>query len=184
MKPGAGCATGVCLRGAGPASRRLPQRPACCAWPAKRSVPASWCEPQAAGIRRRLSGRYTVTEGVRGGNRKTQTAPRASRRSGGAARGAPDALGRLSDSIEAAEAALKDLRSEMSRGSRELLKDLDKTLRDARKDLGRTRRRIAKDLEEVRLAARGKRTTTVRRASSSRGTTPRRPAGRTGSAKK
>jgi hypothetical protein len=38
----------------------------------------------------------------------------------------------LSDSIEAAEAALKDLRSEMSRGSRELLKDLDKTLRDAR----------------------------------------------------
>ena len=105
--------------------------------------------------------------------RKTQT-----RRPG------PDALGRLSDSIVASQAALKDLRSEMSRGSRELLKDLDKTLRDARKNLGRTSRRIAKDLDEVQQAARGKRTSTAGRASSRRGTTPRGSAGRSAGAKK
>jgi ABC-type transporter Mla subunit MlaD len=115
--------------------------------------------------------------------RKTQTRRPATRQRG-AAREGPDALGRLNDSIEAAQAALKDLRSEMSRGSRELLKDLDKTLRDARKNLGRTRRRIAKDLDEVQQAARGKRTTTARRASSSRRSTPRRSAGRSASAKK
>jgi ABC-type transporter Mla subunit MlaD len=115
--------------------------------------------------------------------RKTQTRRPATRQRG-AASGGPDALGRLNDSIEAAQAALKDLRSEMSRGSRELLKDVDRTLHDARKNLGRTRRRIAKDLDEVQQAARGKRTTTARRASSSRGSTPRRSAGRSASAKK
>ena len=115
--------------------------------------------------------------------RKTQTRRPATRQRA-AAGGGPDALGRLNDSIEAAQAALKDLRSEMSRGSRELLKDLDKTLRDARKNLGRTSRRIAKDLEEVQQAARGKRTPTTRRASSSRGTTPRRSAARGSSPKK
>jgi hypothetical protein len=115
--------------------------------------------------------------------RKTQTRRRATRQRG-AGSGGPDALGRLNDSIEAAEAALKDLRSEMSRGSRELLKDLDKTLRDARKNLGRTSRRITKDLDEVQQAARGKRTTTARRPSSRRGTTPRRSAGRSAGAKK
>ena len=92
--------------------------------------------------------------------RKTQTRRPAARQRG-AGSGGPDALGRLNDSIEAAQAALKDLRSEMSRGSRELLRDVDKTLRDARKNLGRTSRRIAKDLEEVQQAARGKRTTVV-----------------------
>jgi predicted nucleic acid-binding Zn-ribbon protein len=115
--------------------------------------------------------------------RKTRTRRPATRQRG-AAGGDPDALGRLNDSIDAAQAALKDLRSEMSRGSRELLKDLDKTLRDARKNLGRTRRRIAKDLDEVQQAARGKRTTTARTASSRRGTTPRRSAGRSTRAKK
>jgi hypothetical protein len=115
--------------------------------------------------------------------RKTQTRRPATRQRG-AAREGPDALGRLNDSIEAAQAPLKDLRSEMSRGSRELLKDLDKTLRDAGKNLGRTRRRIAKDLDEVQQAARGKRTTTARRPSSSRDTTRRRSAGRSAGAKK
>jgi ABC-type transporter Mla subunit MlaD len=115
--------------------------------------------------------------------RKTQTRRPATRRRTGTA-GAPDALARLNDSIEAAQAALKDLRSEMSRGSRELLKDVDKTLRDARKNLGRASRRIAKDLDEVQQAARGKRTTTARRASSRRGTTQRRSAGRSASAKR
>jgi ABC-type transporter Mla subunit MlaD len=115
--------------------------------------------------------------------RKTQTRRPAARQRGAGSGGA-DALGRLNDSIEAAQAALKDLRSEMSRGSRELLRDVDKTLRDARKNLGRTSRRIAKDLEEVQQAARGKRTATARRASSGRDTTPRRSAGRGTRAKK
>ena len=115
--------------------------------------------------------------------RKTQTRRTATRQRG-AASGGPDALGRLNDSIDAAQAALKDLRSEMSRGSRDLLKDLDKTLRDARKNLGRTSRRIAKDLDEVQQAARGKRTTTAQRASSSRRTTRRRSAARSANAKK
>jgi ABC-type transporter Mla subunit MlaD len=116
--------------------------------------------------------------------RKTQTRRPATRRRTGAAAGPPDTLGRLGDSIDAAQAALKDLRSEMSRGSRELLKDVDKTLRDARKNLRRTSRRIAKDLDEVQQAARGKRTTGARKAASSRGTTRHRSAGRSASAKK
>src|SRR5688500_11271688 len=98
--------------------------------------------------------------------RRTQTRRPATRRRS-ASRAAPDALGRLNDSIEAAESALKELRSEMSRGSRELLGDVDRTLRDARKNLRRTSRRIAKDLEQAQQAARGKRTTTTRRTSSS-----------------
>ena len=115
--------------------------------------------------------------------RKTQTRRPATRRRSGAAKSAPDALGRLSDSIEAAQTALKDLRSEMSRGSRELLADVDTTLRDARKNLRRTSRRIAKDLDEVQQAARGKRTTAARRTSTSGGTTRRRSSGRRASAK-
>jgi hypothetical protein len=43
---------------------------------------------------------------------KTQTRRPATRQRAGAGR-TPDALGRLSDSIDAAQAALKDLRSEM-----------------------------------------------------------------------
>jgi ABC-type transporter Mla subunit MlaD len=113
--------------------------------------------------------------------RTTQTRPAATRRRTGAARGTPDALGRLSDSIEAAQAALKDLRSEMSRGSRDLVSDVDKTLRDARKNLRRTSRRIAKDLDEVQQAARGKRTVGARKAApSGRGSTRRRSTSRSG----
>jgi ABC-type transporter Mla subunit MlaD len=116
--------------------------------------------------------------------RKTQTGRPATRRRTAAAGGEPDALGRLNDSIEAAQTALKDLRSEMSRGSRELLKDVDKTLRDARKNLRRTSRRIAKDLDQVQQAARGKRTTRAPKAASTPRTGRRRSTGPSGSAKK
>jgi flagellar hook-basal body complex protein FliE len=76
------------------------------------------------------------------------------------ARGAGDeALKRLQDSVDAAETAAKELRKEMSRGSRQLLTDVETTLKDARKNLRRVRGRVAKDLEEVRKAAAGKRTT-------------------------
>ena len=101
--------------------------------------------------------------------RRTQTRSRsgASRRRSGAASDTPDALGRLNDSIESAQAALKDLRGEMSRGSRELLSDVDKTLRDARKNLRRTSKRIAKDIDEVQHTARGKPKTGTRKTPSS-----------------
>jgi hypothetical protein len=67
------------------------------------------------------------------------------------------ALDRLSGSLEAAQAALRDLRRELSKGGREVLKDLDALLRDARKNLRGTRRTLVKDLEEVHKAAAGKR---------------------------
>jgi ABC-type transporter Mla subunit MlaD len=124
--------------------------------------------------------------------RKTRAGRTTRGRRAGAARRRPDALGRLNDSMEATQAALKDLRSEMSRGSRDLLKDVDKTLRDARKNLRRTSRRIAKDLDEVQQAARGKRATsargkrasTARKASSGRRAQRRGSTGRSGRAKK
>jgi hypothetical protein len=82
--------------------------------------------------------------GTTGGRRPAKTAA-----------GRAKSLERLQASIDAAEAALKDVRSEMSRGSRELLKDVEKTLRDARKNLRRVSRRVSKDLEEVGQAVRG-----------------------------
>jgi hypothetical protein len=94
------------------------------------------------------------------------------------------ALDRLQASIEAAETALKDLRGEVSRDSRDLLKDIGMTLRATRRNLIRGRRRIAKDLEQIeqalvkgKAAARPapKRATSARRASSARSRKPARP---------
>jgi hypothetical protein len=62
------------------------------------------------------------------------------------------ALDRLRASIEAAETALKDLRGEVSRNSRNLLKDIGTTLKATRRNLTRSRRRIAKDLEQIEQA--------------------------------
>lgn len=90
--------------------------------------------------------------------------------------GGDQALERLQQSVDAAEAALKDLRSEMSRGSRELLKDLETTLRDARKNLGRVRRRVSKDLEEVQQAVTGKKATAQRKPAQRKSAGRARPA--------
>jgi hypothetical protein len=62
------------------------------------------------------------------------------------------ALDRLQASIEAAETALKDLRGELSRDSRDLLKDVGTTLHDARRNLTRSRKLIVKDLEQIEQA--------------------------------
>jgi hypothetical protein len=62
------------------------------------------------------------------------------------------ALDRLRASIEAAETALKDLQGEVSRDSRDLLKDIGKTLKATQRNLTRSRRRIAKDLEQIEKA--------------------------------
>jgi acyl transferase domain-containing protein len=77
------------------------------------------------------------------------------------------ALDRLRASIEAAETALKDLQGEVSRDSRDLLKDVGKTLTTARRNLTRSRGRIVKDLEQIQQAlVKGK----------AMGTVPKRPA--------
>jgi hypothetical protein len=86
-----------------------------------------------------MPARATVTKRVRGG---------ASR-----ARGAGEAsFERLTLSVDAAEAALKDLRKELSKGTRDVLEDLDKTLRDARKNLRTVSRTVSKDLAEIQHA--------------------------------
>lgn len=65
----------------------------------------------------------------------------------------PRALNRLEKSVDAAQSALKDLRAELGRGGRDLVKDLDKTLRDSRKNLRSLSRTVAKDLEKLQKAA-------------------------------
>jgi hypothetical protein len=65
----------------------------------------------------------------------------------------PRALDRLAKSIDAAEGALKDLRSELGQGGRDLVKDLDKTLRDSRKNLRSLSRTVAKDIGKLQRAA-------------------------------
>jgi hypothetical protein len=101
------------------------------------------------------------------------------------------ALDRLRASIEAAETALKDLQGEVSRDSRDLVKDIGRTLKATQRNLTRSRRRIAKDLEQIeRALVKGKapaRPTTKRAAGASRGSAagratkarPKRPTPRT-----
>jgi len=95
----------------------------------------------------------------------------------------PRALDRLDKSIDAAEGALKDLRSELGRGGGALVKDLDKTLRDSRKNLRSLSRTVAKDLGKLQKAATTGKTTAPRgRRAGARKTTTR--STRSSSAKK
>ena len=89
------------------------------------------------------------------------------------------ALERVNDSIDAAQAALKDLRSEMSRGSRELLKDVETTLRDARKHLRNVSRHVSRDLEEVQHAVVGKRQPAKRKSAARKSPARKSPARKT-----
>lgn len=77
-------------------------------------------------------------------------------------------LERVQDSIEAAQAALKDLRSEMNRSSHVLLTDVETTLRDARKQLRSVNRAVVKDLHEVQQAMRGQKAKTARKTAATR----------------
>ena len=84
-----------------------------------------------------------------------QTASVGGRVRGGASRArhaGQGALDRLTQSVEAAEVALKDLRKEVSKGSRDVLGDLETTLKDARKDLRSVRSTVAKDLAQIEQA--------------------------------
>jgi hypothetical protein len=93
------------------------------------------------------------------------------------AKGGDAALDRLGGSLEAAQEALKDLRGELSKGGRDLLKDLEVLLRDARKNLRGAQRTLVKDIEEMQKAATGK-----RRAAASRGPAKRAAASKSGGA--
>jgi ABC-type transporter Mla subunit MlaD len=77
-------------------------------------------------------------------------------------------LERVHDAIEAAQAALNDLRSEMNRGSRVLLKDVETTLRDAGKQLRGVNGAVVKDLNEVQQAMRGQKPKTTRKPAATR----------------
>lgn len=94
----------------------------------------------------------------------------------------PRALNRLEKSIDAAQSALKDLRTELGRGGRDLVKDLDKTLRDSRNNLRSLSRTVAKDLEKLQKAATSRRPTAARGRTGARKTSTKRT--RSSSAKK
>jgi hypothetical protein len=86
-----------------------------------------------------MPARATVTKRVRGGASRAKGAGEAS-------------FERLTQSVEAAQGALKDLRKELSKGTRDVLGDLDVTLRDARKNLRSVSRTVSKDLDEIQHA--------------------------------
>jgi hypothetical protein len=86
--------------------------------------------------------RATVTKRVRGGASRARNAGEVS-------------FERLTQSVEAAQAALKDLRKEVSKGTRDVLKDLDVTLKDARKSVRSVSRTVSKDLAEIQQALGG-----------------------------
>jgi hypothetical protein len=84
-------------------------------------------------------------------------------------------LDRLQTSIEGAESALKDLRREVGRDSRDRLNDLATTLKSARRNVTRSRQRIVKEMEaiEKRLTKGKKRPAAKRRAKPARASTAR-----------
>ena len=83
--------------------------------------------------------RTTATRAVRGGASRARDAGQT-------------AFDRLTQSLEAAQAALKDLRRELSKGTRDVLDDLDTTLKDARTNVRNVRRTVTKDLEQIQRA--------------------------------
>lgn len=78
---------------------------------------------------------------------KRSTAPK---RKAPAKRSAPragkDPLDRLKGSLDGAEAALKDLRTGASKGTGELVRDLEKTLKHLRSNARQVGREVSKDL--------------------------------------
>ena len=89
----------------------------------------------------------------------------------------PRALAQLEKSIDTAQGALKDLRTELGRGGRELLKDLEKTLADSRKSLRSLTKTVTQDLERLQKAATPRRAKkTARKRTGARKTTARKSA--------
>ena len=65
-----------------------------------------------------------------------------------------ESLERLRTSLEAADAAVKDLRSGAGKGSRDLIRDLEQALEHARSNASRVSNAVAKDLEGLQAALR------------------------------
>ena len=109
---------------------------------------------------------------------KRSTAPK---RKAPAKRSAPragkDPLDRLKGSLDGAEAALKDLRTGASKGTGELVRDLEKTLKHLRSNTRQVGRAVSKDLAASREAAKSSpRKAPARRAPKRSTTTTRRRA--------
>lgn len=79
--------------------------------------------------------------------RTKKTATRAPAAGNGAPSALDERLKRLNHSIEAAEAAAKDLRSGVEKGTGDLVRDLERTLKHARTNARRVSRAVAKDLK-------------------------------------
>src|SRR5881396_2922614 len=69
---------------------------------------------------------------------------------------APASLDRLNASLEAAQKALTDLGSNLGRGGRDLLKDVQKLLRDARRDTLRLNKSLITDLNHLQKTVTGR----------------------------
>ena len=103
---------------------------------------------------------------------RRSTTKKTARRSTTRKRSQPRALSRLEKSIDAAHGALKDLRTELGRGGRDLLKDLEKTLGDSRKSLRSLSNTVTKDFEKLQKAATPRRAKkTARKRAGARKTT-------------
>src|SRR3954453_12540923 len=76
---------------------------------------------------------------------------------------------RLTKSIDTADDALKDLRKELGRGGKEVLKDLEKALKDSRKGIGSAQKSAAKNAEKLqRVVTTGRKTKPSRSSASGR----------------
>jgi hypothetical protein len=79
------------------------------------------------------------------------------------------AWGRLTKSIDTADDALRELRKELGRGGKEVLKDLEKALKDSRKGVGSAQKSAAKNAEKLqRVVTTGRKTKPTRSSASSR----------------
>jgi len=61
-----------------------------------------------------------------------------------------DSMERLNRSIDAAEVAVKDLRTGAAKGTRDLVRDLERTLKHARANAQRVGKAVSKDLRDAR----------------------------------
>jgi hypothetical protein len=97
-------------------------------------------------------------------------------------------LDRFNKSLDAAQKALKDVRSDVGTGAKDLYSNFSKSLTQARRDSGKLAKNLQRDVQtgakRTASAARGRtaggtsRRTTRRRASSGRSTTRRSTSGR------
>ena len=85
---------------------------------------------------------------------KTNRRKPATRRASSAKKAGDDPLERLRGSLDAAEAALKDLRSGAGKGTKQLVRDLEQAVKHLRKNARDVSRAVAKDLAAAGTPAR------------------------------